>query len=132
MHIVFDSSLSYLVATSRHVQRPTEIVIGGDLSGFVEESVAHRNDGRVGTDVGQAENASSGPSRTSVLKWITRYAAHYAQAVLGSVPQTTLLETDGIAFYRIRLGAREISEGSEPPENDSSVRRAPSTANTIK
>lgn len=131
LHIVFDSSLSYLISTSRHVQRPTEIAIGGDLSGLTKGTVGSRDSEPCGGPEADPGSASSDSLRVGVLDWIARYATHYAQAVLRSVPGTQLLETDGRAFFRIRLDAGEIRDGGEPRGTGTSAHRTLNNADTI-
>lgn len=105
-HIVFDSSLSYLISTSRHIVRPTEVIIGGDLHSLThgmgcEEPASRATDA---TPAGLSADLARSSPRASAVDWISRYANHYRQAILVNIPDARLLESDDRAFFRIRLG----------------------------
>jgi hypothetical protein len=103
-HVVFDSSLSYVIATSSHVTRDVDIVVGADLRAFESQQpgTIKFNEGNVEAQL-QQERGVAPRSVSAGLKSISGYSRHYADALLNTVDLTELIDTDERSYFKIRV-----------------------------
>lgn len=114
-HIVFDSSLAYLLASSQHLTNEMELVIGADLSVLVGEVGLGDSfhSGWVEEQLMQ-ETGTAPRSKVAGINTIIRYSRHYLDSLASIGRPIDITDTDNISFYKVTVGpgaifAEEIS-----------------------
>jgi hypothetical protein len=107
-HFVFDSSLSYIIATSPLIHRPTTLVIGGaldelhspgEVSGTVNAELSgERVERQLEQERGVAER-----SLKAGLDSVMMYSNQYLNAVLHTASNAVLTNSDGKALFSVEL-----------------------------
>jgi hypothetical protein len=111
-HVVFDSSLSYIIATSPYIACDTDLILGGILTAFHQPPSVS-----IGADALDAqllqERGVAPRSIAAGVDTICRYSKHYVDAIMNSSLNVELLETDAIAYFAIRLRRITIDDSME-------------------
>jgi hypothetical protein len=95
-HVVLDSSLGYIVATSPHINRQTDIIVGADMN------VLERKFSDAAVDVYTAQEKNS---VSMAIGTIRRYSNQYCEAILNSevCGRLQLLDNYNNNLFHIRL-----------------------------
>lgn len=110
-HVVFDSSLSYLIASSRHIKPNATLVVGADLSLIPEQIPYTFEEIQVLVDTQLMQERGVAPrSYEAAITTIRLYSKHYADAIISTIEHVELIDMDNIAYYSFRLIGRMLQD----------------------